>query len=155
MLKRLSTILIAMLFLGTMIASSAWDLPFGLRINRSNSLPHTLYVSVKATKDSFFRGALISFFHPYVNAKLAKRVCGLPGDAVAVRWHHVYVNETCVGPLFDVTPSGKALHPIDISIVPEGYLFVRGDHPESFDSRYAECGLIPIDSVQERLCPLF
>ena len=32
----------------------------------------------------------------------------------------------------------------------EGYVFVAGDHPKSFDSRYDEFGLVNIENIQGR-----
>ncbi|MFX6119214.1 S26 family signal peptidase, partial [Acinetobacter baumannii] len=50
-------------------------------------------------------------------------------------------------PLLDKTKEGKLLTPLSISIVPEGYIFVVGDNIRSFDSRYEEFGLVPLDKV--------
>lgn len=50
-------------------------------------------------------------------------------------------------PLLEKTSQGKPLTPISAAIVPEGYVFVAGDNPNSFDSRYEEFGLVPIEKI--------
>ena len=50
-------------------------------------------------------------------------------------------------PLLEKTSDGKPLTPISATSVPEGYVFVAGDHPNSFDSRYEEFGLVPIEKI--------
>lgn len=50
-------------------------------------------------------------------------------------------------PLLERTSEGKPLTPISAASVPEGYVFVAGDNPNSFDSRYEEFGLVPIEKI--------
>lgn len=52
------------------------------------------------------------------------------------------INGLSIGPLFKQTRKGEALHPMESQIIPRGCLFVYGSHPQSFDSRYQEFGLI-------------
>ena len=59
--------------------------------------------------------------------------------------HNQAVNDLSNGqslPLLDQTKDGKPLTPLRVEIVPEGYVFVAGDHLRSFDSRYEEFGLV-------------
>ncbi|HEV2523950.1 MAG TPA: S26 family signal peptidase, partial [Gammaproteobacteria bacterium] len=51
--------------------------------------------------------------------------------------------------------AGLPLNPIPPGIIPQGYLFVQGTHPDSFDSRYEAFGLIPVSRVLARAYPLF
>lgn len=50
-------------------------------------------------------------------------------------------------PLLDRTTNGSLLTPLRATIVPEGYVFVAGDHLRSFDSRYEEFGLVPLEKI--------
>lgn len=58
-------------------------------------------------------------------------------------------------PLLDKTRDGKPLNPLEISIVPEGCVFVAGEHPRSFDSRYQEFGLVHQSHVMGRALQLW
>lgn len=79
----------------------------------------------------------------------SKRVLGIPGDHIV---HHkggitVIPQESYLLSLLDKTSKGKPLTPTTAGIIPEGYLFVAGDNPRSFDSRYAEFGLVPQSKI--------
>lgn len=85
-----------------------------------------------------------------------KRVSGLPGDQIlhtkqGIKIKSIRKDEhTCfskaLSPL-QKTSKGKPLTPLTSSIVPEGYVFVSGNNPNSFDSRYEEFGLVPLSKV--------
>jgi signal peptidase I len=84
----------------------------------------------------------------------AKRVLGIPGDHISHSENGITVipKESLNLPLLTQTSKGKPLTPLVplngmVSIIPEGYLFVAGDHLQSFDSRYKEFGLVPIGKV--------
>lgn len=84
----------------------------------------------------------------------AKRVLGIPGDHIFCKNSHITVipQESFNLPLLTQTRKGKPLTPLVplkgmIRIIPEGYLFVAGDHLQSFDSRYEEFGLVPQEKV--------
>lgn len=88
-----------------------------------------------------------------------KRVIGIPGDKIlhtkegikiksAKTDGETYLSKALL-PLKE-TSRGKALTPLTSSVVPEGYVFVAGDNPHSFDSRYEEFGLVPIEKIWGR-----
>jgi signal peptidase I len=60
---------------------------------------------------------------------------------------HRLFHEWLKFPLLDQTTGGDPLTPLSAKIIPEGALFVLGDHPHSFDSRYEEFGLVPVDKI--------
>jgi signal peptidase I len=60
---------------------------------------------------------------------------------------HYLFHEFLKFPLLDRTTGGDPLTPLSAKIIPEGALFVLGDHPRSFDSRYEEFGLVPVDKI--------
>ena len=81
--------------------------------------------------------------------RLAKRILGLPGDAIWRQENSLCIQSVCL-PLLKQTKDGKPLTPISARLVPDGYAFVAGDHPRSFDSRYEEFGLVPLKKIWGR-----
>ncbi len=99
----------------------------------------------------------------------AKRVLGIPGDRVIHNKSGITVipKESDGLSLLTKTSKGKLLTPIVpfngdpfnglpldgvpfngwSKTIPEGCLFVAGDNPKSFDSRYKEFGLVPMEKV--------
>lgn len=126
-----------------------------VRWNRSNSLPGRMFIGTSWTVTPQ-RGDLVSFDHPQFPAPIAKIVVGVAGDLVEIVNGYVVVNEVDRGIILDKSPrSGKPLTPIEPCIIPDGYIYGWAPHPESFDSRYAEIGLIHISRIKERLWCVF
>jgi conjugative transfer signal peptidase TraF len=126
----------------------------GVRVNSSHSLRHWIFRSKPLSGEPTY-GDYVSFRHPASPKILAKQVVGLQGDTVLVKNGVVRVGGAQVGaPLPIVTASGTTLTPIRTQTIPRGYVYVRGTHPESFDSRYEQCGLIPVEKIEEQLWPL-
>ena len=82
----------------------------------------------------------------------SKRVLGIPGDRIIHNKDGITVipQESYLLFLLDKTSKGKPLTPLVTNTIPEGYLFVAGDSPKSFDSRYKEFGLVPLEKVWGR-----
>lgn len=121
----------------------------------SESLEDVHYILVHKSS-SIKRGdiVLIQGHAPqYVGEKLfTKRVIGLPGDTIIKHQKGLEIKAknssvSTIFPLLDKTKEGQTLTPLPLQSVPEGYLFVIGDHPRSFDSRYEEFGLVPMVKV--------
>lgn len=88
---------------------------------------------------------------------LIKRVIGLPGDTIETRDGSVYVNDRRLEEpyLAEGTRTGDPTQgnnpEIPRQTVPEGTVFVMGDNrANSHDSRYADRGPIPVDSIVGR-----
>ncbi|MBA3814776.1 MAG: signal peptidase I [Alphaproteobacteria bacterium] len=99
----------------------------------------------------------------------AKRVLGIPGDRIEHNAQGIIIIPQVSRnmPLLTETSKGKPLTPIVplnegplngaplkrgplkglTKTIPEGCLFVAGDTPKSFDSRYKEFGLVPMEKV--------
>ncbi len=113
-----------------------------LLIRKSTSINRSDIVTIQGHKPQYLEG----------NYLFTKRVIGLPGDQITKTKKGLSIKAkngsfTTIYPLLDKTKEGQALSPLSISIVPEGYLFVVGDHTRSFDSRYKEFGLVPMMKV--------
>ncbi len=76
----------------------------------------------------------------------AKRVLGLPGDQIVQKEGTLEVGSHTL-PLLTQIKEGQPLTPLSITTIPEGYVFVSGDHLRSFDSRYKEFGLVPMEKI--------
>lgn len=127
---------------------------------RSDSLSNISYLLVKKGS-SFNRGDIVCLQGHRVkyidgDKSLAKRVLGLPGDQIQKEQNTIKLipQENNVKlfllPLVDQTSKGEVLTPLSLTAIPEGYAFVAGDHPKSFDSRYEEFGLVNIENIKGR-----
>ena len=128
-------------------------IPYGIRINTSDSLPYWVFLS-KPFK-SVQRGDYVSFQHPLNRMNLVKRVVGLPGDRIERAGDYLLCGGFNCGQVLFMSPSGKLMTPVNEQIIPDGCVFVHATHPESFDSRYEDFGFVRIGSIEEQLWPLF
>jgi conjugal transfer pilin signal peptidase TrbI len=85
-------------------------------------------------------------------ARFFKRVRGQAGAVITVgRGNEVFVDQVSIGFAKHATRLGVVLEPLIPAgtslTVPPGYLFVAGDTPDSFDSRYARSGLVRATAV--------
>jgi conjugal transfer pilin signal peptidase TrbI len=84
-----------------------------------------------------------------------KIVRGLPGDVVTVTGRQVAVNGQPVGMAKTQAYDHRPLAPIAPTVIPPGHYYVQGTHPDSFDSRYRESGLVRAEQVIGVVVPLF
>lgn len=94
---------------------------------------------------------------PYVGEKsISKRIFGLPGDRISRDKEGIKIASQDLDlknsdpkhfPLLEKTSKGEPLTPLVIQVIPHGYVFVAGDNARSFDSRYEEFGLVPLDKI--------
>lgn len=152
-MRKNKTIIVSALFVLLFVVTSMISLPYGLRINQTNSLPYKLFFSKPI--DKIAPNTYVMFNHPASPIPLVKCVIGVPGDQISREEATVLVNNKAVGKCLEHSPSGKILTPIEPGNIPKGFIFVCATHPESFDSRYQEFGLINIEAVKEILWPLF
>lgn len=127
----------------------------GFRINPSDSLPYSLFWRTKADPEGIRKDVVVSFYHPQFEVKLAKCVAGLCGDEIKLTEDMIYINDFCIGQCQHISSSGDVLTPIQEQRIPTGFVFVYGQHPMSFDSRYNEFGLVKIDDIEDVLWPIF
>ncbi|MFB5616945.1 MAG: signal peptidase I [Nitrosopumilus sp.] len=141
-------LMIALIFLNSAILLMG-HCGYSLHRNVGYSLPHL--ISYGRPIGKIKRGMYVSFSHPLSKQKVTKKVIGIPGDKIDFKEDQLLVNEEKLS----VFPESKKLHLIKKKKVCEGYLFVSGSHPKSFDSRYEEFGLVPIHSIERELCPIY
>lgn len=125
---------------------------FGLCHNITESMPWTWFISSEFKEAE--RDMYVSFKHEKSQMNLAKKIVGLPGDSIRVINDRIYVNDIDCGIAVRVSRSGKFMTPIAEGIIPSGYVYVASPHPESFDSRYEEFGLVKVEQIEELLWPL-
>lgn len=84
-----------------------------------------------------------------------KVVRGVPGDVVTVTGRQVAVNGQSVGVAKTQAYDHRPLATIAPIVIPPGHYYVQGTHPDSFDSRYRESGLVRAEQVIGVVVPLF
>ena len=84
-----------------------------------------------------------------------KTVRGLPGSMVTVSsGRTVRIDGTAVGRAKTHALDGRALAAVEPGRIPPGRYFLHADHPDSYDSRYAEIGLVPRSRILGRAVAL-
>lgn len=97
-----------------------------------------------------FQHELIKGGRPY---KLTKRVACLPGEQLILKGEYHYCNGKKLGRVLMFGESGVPLPAFEYSgNVPDGKVFLSGEHPSSFDSRY--WGFISISELS-KMKPIF
>ena len=129
--------------------------------SHTDSLPHHLFLQCKHVKPK--RGDYTCFDSPWYGRRVIKKVEGMAGDKLVYDkegnlWvETLWVNALWVGRALKIgkpkrqAKDGRPLTSIKPGIIPDGKVFVVGDHERSFDSRYAELGLIPETALQGKL----
>jgi len=91
----------------------------------------------------------------WYGGKVIKKIVGQAGDQL---WYddrgQLFINQQLIGTPHQLATDGRKLHPIKAQVIPEGLVFLVGDHARSFDSRYQEFGLIPINELQGLVVPI-
>jgi conjugal transfer pilin signal peptidase TrbI len=124
-----------------------------IRINLTNSLP--FYVFYSSPLDNIERGMYVSLVHPLSSRQLFKQIVGLPGDQINIQDQHIFLNGKDYGYVHPISSSGMSLSAIAEVEIPDGFVFVYAIHPKSFDSRYAEFGLVAMEQLKGQLWPIF
>ena len=131
---------------------------FGLGVNVTESLPHTLYLIHKG--ESVHRGDFIAFrWHgggPYpIGVTFIKIAAGVPGDTVSRIDRAYYVNGTYVGTAKSRARNGQPLALMATGVLGADEYYVSAPHPDSLDSRYRLTGWISSSDFLGRAYALF
>lgn len=121
---------------------------FGYAINHtpSHSAKYFLIYKTKSVK----KGDLITFRAPETciyRDTFTKKIMGVAGDVVSVNVDQVLVNNTPLGKIKHQSKTGLPLNPIAAQKIAKDNYFVWSDNIDSFDSRYAEIGLIHASDI--------
>lgn len=124
--------------------------PFAiLGIRTTESVPGHLFLILKNKMPE--RDGYVAFTPPpnrYHNKyRFIKFLGGIPGDQVAQESRNFYINGKFIGYAKEKAMNGDFLELSGAGKIPEGKYFVRGTHPDSFDSRYKDIGLIDEKSI--------
>ena len=140
--------------LGVGIVLATFTHRYQIAINVTESLPGSVFLIDKKDRN-VSRGRYVAF--RWQNAApipdgvtVIKGVAGVEGDRVTVSNRTVYINGLSVGKAKTPSRTRAPLTAItDTEIGPQNF-YAAAEHPDSFDSRYANPGLIPIAAVRGR-----
>lgn len=132
--------------------------------SKTTSLPYNFFLQLKNVKP--LRGHYTCFHSPWYGGKVIKKVVGREGDVLSydssntLQLEILDINSLWLGRQLKIgkpkkqSKDGRILTPLKPGAIPEGMIFVSGEHERSFDSRYEELGLIPAKDLQGRLIAL-
>lgn len=115
--------------------------------NETDSLPDKFFL-VELGRYSIMRGDLLAFHvgervrHYPTGMVFIKRVVGMPGDRIEWFGDTVQVAGQPVGKAKPQNRFGEPLGRTPAGVIPAGHYFVATQHPDSYDSRYADVGLV-------------
>lgn len=119
--------------------------------NETDSLSERFYL-MERNRDyrPLVRGSYLAFHigtiqHYPAGMIFVKTVVGLPGDVIQWDKDEVYVAGHRVGLAKRQNRFGDTMQPFNDgkdTIIPPNHYFVATDHPDSYDSRYADLGLV-------------
>lgn len=125
--------------------------------NETDSLPDKFFIVALAKAGQppapVVRGGLLAFHvgagvrHYPVGMVFIKRVAGVPGDRIEWRGDAVYVAGKRVGKAKHRNRFGEVMGWTPAGTIPAGHYFVATPHPDSYDSRYAEVGLVQAGQI--------
>lgn len=133
------------------VASLGW--------NETTSLPGKVYAVSRIQRPE--KGQLAAFYppvNPYYPREMwfTKIVVGVAGDVITHRGRTVLINGKPIGEARETDSERKrALTMVSDGVIPEGYYFVWTPHPRSYDSRYADIGLVHEKRIIGRAYRLF
>jgi conjugal transfer pilin signal peptidase TrbI len=126
----------------------------GIVYSTSASLPYRTFLHLK--KMSPQKGSYTSFDSPWYGSSVIKKVVGTAGDTLSYdAAGNLWIERQLqVGKPKKRAKDGRVLTPLKSGVIPQGMVFVMGEHERSFDSRYEELGLIPEKDLKGRLLAL-
>lgn len=78
-----------------------------------------------------------------------KKVIGVAGDTVSQQNREFFVNGQSAGIAKIKSKGGRPLKANEFQgVIPSGYYYVHTPHKDSYDSRYADVGLIPVTEIR-------
>ena len=131
-------------------ALSSWSDRHLFVINASASLPNWAYWvdrmgrPVVGSHVAFLppRNDLVTVHFGSTPPVFVKLVYGVSGDVVTRSGRSLFVSERLVGVAKPTSRTGMTLTAASGGAIPAGCVYAGTPHPDSFDSRYAEIGLV-------------
>ena len=137
-------------------AASPW---YELLVNRSNSLPQTLFLLDKTrapTCSDYTAFDMPRSSRFYRGSRMIKHIRGCAGDTVSALGQQVLINGLPVGVAMTRSSNGRyVLEQIKPMVIPHGKVYLAASHPQSYDSRYASFGLREETELLGTARPLF
>lgn len=150
---------LGILFVGLALVAKL-NTRYELRWNLSSSIPAHFFVVDK--KQMPKKGDYIAFNYYDISnddykmglldkppaVVFIKRVAGIQGDVVTQSNREFFINGKSVGTAKKEAKNGRVLNqnPFEGQI-PDGYYYVNTPHKDSYDSRYADVGLIHVSEI--------
>lgn len=131
----------------------------------SDSLPYRTFLELKRIKPQLGQYAYfecssqtrlsqtsLSQTSLWYGGRVIKQIVGKAGDRITYDAQgNLWVGEQKIGKAKTQARDGRRLTPIKAGIIPQGMVFMKGEHERSFDSRYEEMGLIPETALGGRV----
>lgn len=122
-------------------------------ISNTDSLPQHYFLRFRNKAPKLNNYTVV--WNNWYKQRVIKKIVGVSGDRI---WYdhdnQLFVNNQLIGAPQPIAADGKKLHPIKAQIIPKNLVFLAGEHLRSFDSRYAEFGLVPINKLEGLVIPL-
>lgn len=118
--------------------------------SNTNSLPYHYFLELKQLTPN--KGQYTVFESPWYGGKVIKEIAGTAGDLIKYDDEgKLWIDDQLIGLPKDKSIGGRSLTPLTSGVIPKGFVFLKGDHERSFDSRYAELGLVHVKNLQGRV----
>ena len=146
-LRLAAMLLVPMLML--LIADRLIAPHYRLAFNESDSLPGSVFLvragelpRCGAKSGEHVQIQMQSDARWYAGERLLKVAKGCPGDRVRIAGRKVYINDWYAGDAVPALEDGTPMAMISAGVIPERHYYLWASHPSSFDSRYAEFGVV-------------
>lgn len=160
LMKRIYILLVSVLLLVALFSKIAFF------YGKSASIEGSLFLLLKGVSPKMGDLAIIEGHETAYHKDLIflKRVVGKEGDRLSIKGDLLFLGDLCVGPLRTQSLNSKPLTPITKAFfegknrafeIPPSKIFLKGDAPLSFDSRYKEFGLVDIKHVRGKALKVF
>lgn len=124
-----------------------------LVFSRDSSLDYNVWVKdISLFKNNYNKHDYVVFKDPKSNKRLIKEIICIPGQKLHNHNNKFYCNDNFIAEALDFDIKGDKLPDLNINqIIPNGYFFVLGTNPRSYDSRYF--GLVSEEEFIYKLHP--
>lgn len=138
----------------TILGVALFSSQLSIVVSETNSHPAHYFLHVKHLKPRLNDYTLS--YSTWLGKKMVKQIIGIEGDFVWVnQLDEVFINDRLVGFAHPCGSDARALSPVPMQTIPEGFVFLYSPHRGSFDSRYQQLGLVPVSKLEGRAFPLW